>query len=100
MDHRRAGGQGLQVAQNGGRVGLAAPPAPFLARTRSKQLVFREDGECRLGAGQRPQFRRLDHRERSVAGEKLLPAVHRDGAQSVRTQHLDQHFAPARGIDC
>ena len=99
VHHGRAGGQGLQVAQDGGRVGGRALASPaFLAGPGAEQLRLRQHRDRRLGDRQAGEFGGDREREAVLHGEEGLPAVAGRDALPGGAQHLGEHLAAAGRI--
>jgi len=98
VDDRRARLKALEIAQDRGRVGQAAPPTPLLPGARAKQLRFGEQHERRRAQRHTAQITGHDDGEPRVTVHELLPAVHAARRAAVGDEHLRDHFAPARGV--
>jgi hypothetical protein len=107
VHHRRAGREGLQVAEDRvgvGCRGFAAPP--LLPGARAEELRFREhrDGRQRgvaaTGARQTEALEFRGDREAHAVGarEEALPALAGGGMQLRAAQQLGEHLAAARRV--
>ena len=98
MNDRRARPQGGQIAKNRLRVGSGPAPAPLLSGALSEELCLAEHRDRRREDVEAGHFRSDAQREGRLALDELVPARDRLRLEPMRTQHLEQHFAPSRGV--